>query len=104
MWDDAAKANQKLIAGGVAASLVGDSKSGKLISGLTSNAVASVKAANGGEVSLSDVVKAIKGLEKSNSEMRCVVTSILNVDSVVLARQTIKGVAAIEKTTGKKVF
>lgn len=104
VWDDAKKANEKLIAGGVAASLVGDSKSGKLISGLTSNAAASVKAASGAEASLSDVVKAIKGLEQSNAEMRCVVTAILNVDSVALARQTIKGVAAIEKTTGKKVF
>ncbi len=104
VWDDAKKANEKLIAGGVAASLVGDSKSGKLISGLTSNAAASVKGASGAEASLSDVVKAIKGLEQSNAEMRCVVTAILNVDSVALARQTIKGVAAIEKTTGKKVF
>ncbi len=104
MWDDAAKANQKLIAGGVAASLVGDSKSGKLISGLSSNTAAAVQASSGGEASLSDVVKAIKGLEQSNSEMQCIVTSILNVDSVALARQTIKGVATIEKTTGKKVF
>ncbi len=104
VWDDAKKANEKLIAGGVAASLVGDSKSGKLISGLTSNAAASVKAASCAEASLSDVVKAIKGLEQSNAEMRCVVTAILNVDSVALARQTIKGVAAIEKTTGKKVL
>lgn len=105
MWDDAAKANQKLIAGGVAASLVGDSKSGKLISGLTSNAAAAVQSSSGStDASLSDVVKAIKGLEQSNSEMQCIVTSILNVDSVALARQVAKGVAAIEKTTGKKVF
>ena len=104
MWDDAKKANEKLIAGGVAASLVGDSKSGKLIYGLTSNTAASVKSASGTETTLSDVVKAIKGLEQSNSEIQCIVTSILNVDNVVLARQVIKGVATIEKTTGKKVF
>lgn len=104
VWDDAKKANEKLIAGGVAASLVGDSKSGKLISGLTSNTAASVKSASGAETTLSDVVKAIKGLEQSNSEIQCIVTSILNVDNVVLARQVIKGVATIEKTTGKKVF
>lgn len=104
MWDDAAKANQKLIAGGVAASLVGDSKSGKLISGLTSNAAAAVKSTGSTDASLNDVVKAIKGLEQSNSEIQCIVTSILNVDSVALARQTIKGVATIEKTTGRKVF
>lgn len=104
MWDDAAKANQKLIAGGVAASLVGDSKSGKLISGLTSNAAAAVKSTGSTDASLNDVVKAIKGLEQSNSEIQCVVTAILNCDSIALARQTIKGVAAIEKTTGKKVF
>ena len=105
MWDDAAKANQKLIAGGVAASLVGDSKSGKLISGLTSNAAAAVQSSSSStDASLNDVVKAIKGLEQSNSEMQCIVTSILNVDSVALARQVAKGVAAIEKTTGKKVF
>lgn len=104
VWDDAKKANEKLIAGGVAASLVGDSKSGKLISGLTSNTAATVKSASGTETTLSDVVKAIKGLEQSNSEIQCIVTSILNVDNVVLARQVIKGVATIEKTTGKKVF
>ena len=104
VWDDAKKANEKLIAGGVAASLVGDSKSGKLIYGLTSNTAASVKSASGTETTLSDVVKAIKGLEQSNSEIQCIVTSILNVDNVVLARQVIKGVATIEKTTGKKVF
>lgn len=105
MWDDAAKANQKLIAGGVAASLVGDSKSGKLISGLTSNAAAAVQSSSSStDASLNDVVKAIKGLEQSNSEMQCIVTSILNVDSVALARQVAKGVATIEKTTGKKVF
>lgn len=104
MWDEAAKANQKLIAGGVAASLVGDSKSGKLISGLTSNAAAAVKSTGSTDASLNDVVKAIKGLEQSNSEIQCIVTSILNVDSVALARQTIKGVATIEKTTGRKVF
>lgn len=105
MWDDAAKANQKLIAGGVAASLVGDSKSGKLISGLTSNAAAAVQSSSSStDASLNDVVKAIKGLEQSNSEIQCVVTSILNCDSVPLARAMIKGVATIEKTTGKKVF
>lgn len=105
MWDDAAKANQKLIAGGVAASLVGDSKSGKLISGLTSNAAAAVQSSSSStDASLNDVVKAIKGLEQSNSEMQCIVTSILNVDSIALARQVAKGVATIEKTTGKKVF
>ncbi|MCM1055533.1 MAG: phage tail tape measure protein [Bacteroides sp.] len=104
MWDDAEKANQKLIAGGVAASLVGNSKSGKLISGLTSNTAAAVRTSDSAEASLSDVVKAIKGLEQSSSEMKCVVTAILNCDSVALARQTIKGVAAIEKTTGRKVF
>ena len=104
MWDDAEKANQKLIAGGVAASLVGNSKSGKLISGLTSNTAASIQSTEKTDASLNDVVKAIKGLEQSNSEIQCVVTAILNCDSVALARQTIKGVAAIEKTTGKKVF
>lgn len=104
VWDDAEKSNQKLIAGGVAASLVGNSKSGKLISGLTSNTAATVQAASGAEASLSDVVKAIKGLEQSNSEIQCVVTSILNVDSVALARQVAKGAATIEKTTGKKVW
>lgn len=104
MWDDAEKSNQKLIAGGVAASLVGNSKSGKLISGLTSNAAAAVQGSNGTDASLNDVVKAIKGLEQSNSEIQCVVTSILNVDSVALARQVAKGAATIEKTTGKKVW
>lgn len=62
VWDDAAKANEKLIAGGVAASLVGNSKSGKLISGLTSNTAAEVRAASTTEATLNDVVKAIKGL------------------------------------------
>lgn len=104
MWDDAEKANKKLIAGGVAASLVGNSKSGKLISGLTSNTAAAVQSTEKTDATLNDVVKAIKGLEQSNSEMQCVVTAILNCDNVTLARQTIKGVAAIEKTTGKKVF
>lgn len=104
MWDDAEKSNQKLIAGGVAASLVGNSKSGKLISGLTSNTAAAVQGSNGTDASLNDVVKAIKGLEQSNSEIQCVVTSILNVDSVALARQVAKGAATIEKTTGKKVW
>lgn len=104
MWDDAEKANKKLIAGGVAASLVGNSKSGKLISGLTSNTAAAVQSTEKTDATLNDVVKAIKGLEQSNSEMQCVVTAILNCDNVALARQTIKGVAAIEKTTGKKVF
>lgn len=104
MWDDAEKSNQKLIAGGVAASLVGNSKSGKLISSLTSNTAAAVQGSNGTDASLNDVVKAIKGLEQSNSEIQCVVTSILNVDSVALARQVAKGAATIEKTTGKKVW
>lgn len=104
MWDDAEKANQKLIAGGVAASLVGNSKSGKLISGLTSNTAASIQSTEKTDATLNDVVKAIKGLEQSNSEIQCVVTSILNCDSVPLARAMIKGVAQIEKTTGRKVF
>lgn len=104
MWDDAEKANQKLIAGGIAASLVGNSKSGKLISGLTSNTAASIQSTEKTDATLNDVVKAIKGLEQSNSEIQCVVTSILNCDSVPLARAMIKGVAQIEKTTGRKVF
>lgn len=104
MWDDAEKANQKLIAGGVAANLVGNSKSGKLISGLASNTAAAIQSTEKTDANLNDVIKAIKGLEQSNSEMKCVVTAILNCDNVTLARQTIKGVAAIEKTTGKKVF
>lgn len=104
MWDDAEKANQKLIAGGVAASLVGNSKSGKLISGLASNTAAAVQPAEKTDANLNDVIKAIKCLEQSNSEMKCVVTAILNCDSVTLARQMAKGVAAIEKTTGKKLF
>lgn len=101
MWDDAAKANQKLIASGVAANLVGNSKSGKLISGLTSNMAASIQPTEKAEATLSDVVKAIKGLEKSNEDMQCVVTAILKCDNVTLARQTIKGIKAIEKATGK---
>ena len=102
VWDDAAKANEKLIAGGVAASLVGNSTSGKLISGLDSNSSAALQAnAEVTDATLNDVVKAIKGLEDAAADMQVMVTTILQCDNVTLARQTIKGIKAIEKSTGK---
>ena len=102
VWDEAAKANEKLIAGGVAASLVGNSTSGKLITGLDSNQSANLNSsATTANATLNDVVKAIKGLEETTSDMQITVTALLQCDSVTLARQTIKGIKAIEKSTGQ---
>ena len=102
VWDEAAKANEKLIAGGVAASLVGNSTSGKLITGLDSNQSANLSSGtSAADATLNDVVKAIKGLEETTSDMQVTVTALLKCDSVTLARQTIKGIKAIEKSTGQ---
>lgn len=100
VWDDVETANAKLKAG-IGASLAGNSKSGKLITGMNTAAQAAITSTDATEATLNDVVKAIGELKDSQQDLTCTVTAILKCDSVTLAKQTVKGIKAIEKSTGK---
>lgn len=102
MWDDAATANAKLEAGGIASSLVGNSKSGKLIDGLSSTATAGATTPQElSDATLNDVVKAINTMKTAQEKMQYTLDVTLKTDNYTLARATVKGINAITKSTGK---
>lgn len=102
VWDSAEAANAKLKAGGVAASLVGNSKSGKLIEGLSSTSAAKTATAQDlADATLNDVVSAIKDLKITQEKMQYTLDVTLKTDNYTLAKATVKGINAITKATGK---
>jgi phage-related minor tail protein len=100
VWDDADTANQKLAAG-IGASRVGNSKSGKLISGLSAATAVSSGKAEKADATLNDVVAEIKKLKTAQEKMQYTLDVTLKTNEYTLAKATVKGIKAIKKQTGK---
>lgn len=106
IWDSETETNKKLRK---SSGLSHISKSGQLVSingGAESNVSTKSSKAVGGsasayETTLSDVVKAVNGLKKSQDEIKITVTSILQCDKRTLAKVTAEGINEITKATGK---
>lgn len=100
VWDDADTANQKLAAG-IGASRVGNSKSGKLISGLSAATAVSSSEAEKADATLNDVVAEIKKLKTAQEKMQYTLDVTLKTNDYTLAKATVRGIKAIKKQTGK---
>lgn len=106
VWDNADTANQKLIASGIAESLVGNSASSKIISGLAQGVenTALLSPEDIADATLNDVVTAIKELETAQKETQYILDVVLKTDSYTLAKATVQGINQIKKQTGKLPF
>ena len=99
VWDDVDTANAKLAAG-IGASKVGNSKSGKLISGLSSASKVSASAEKA-DATLNDVVSELKKLKTAQEKMQYTLDVTLKTNEYTLAKATVKGIKKIQKQTGK---
>lgn len=100
VWDDVATSNKKLAAG-IGASRIGNSKSGKIISGLSAATSVSSGEAEKADVTLNDVVAEIKKLKTAQEKMQYTLDVTLKTNEYTLAKATVKGIKAIKKQTGK---
>ena len=100
VWDDADTSNQKLAAG-IGASRVGNSKSGKIISGLSAATSVSSGEAEKADATLNDVVAEIKKLKTAQEKMQYTLDVTLKTNEYTLAKATVKGIKVIKKQTGK---
>lgn len=99
VWDDVSTANAKLAAG-IGASKVGNSKSGKIISGLSSASKVS-SSAEKADATLNDVVSELKNLKTAQEKMQYTLDVTLKTNDYTLAKATVKGIKKIQKQTGK---
>lgn len=99
VWDDVNTANSKLAAG-IGASKVGNSKSGKLISGLSAASKVSASAEKA-DATLNDVVSELKKLKTAQEKMQYTLDVTLKTNEYTLAKATVKGIKKIQKQTGK---
>ena len=100
VWDDVATSNKKLAAG-IGASRIGNSKSGKIISGLAAATSVSSGEAEKADATLNDVVAEIKKLKTAQEKMQYTLDVTLKTNEYTLAKATVKGIKAIKKQTGK---
>ncbi|MFR5513198.1 MAG: hypothetical protein ACLTIL_00115, partial [[Eubacterium] siraeum] len=99
VWDNVDTANAKLAAG-IGASKVGNSKSGKIISGLSSASKVSASAEKS-DATLNDVVSELKKLKTAQEKMQYTLDVTLKTNDYTLAKATVKGIKKIQKQTGK---
>ena len=99
VWDNVDTTNAKLAAG-IGASKVGNSKSGKLISGLSSASRVSASAEKA-DATLNDVVSELKKLKTAQEKMQYTLDVTLKTNDYTLAKATVKGIKKIQKQTGK---
>lgn len=99
VWDDVSTSNAKLAAG-IGASKVGNSKSGKIISGLSSASKVSASAEKA-DATLNDVVSELKKLKTAQEKMQYTLDVTLKTNEYTLAKATVKGIKKIQKQTGK---
>lgn len=99
VWDNVDTANAKLAAG-IGASKVGNSKSGKLISGLSTASKVSASAEKA-DATLNDVVSELKKLKTAQEKMQYILDVTLKTNDYTLAKATVKGIKKIQKQTGK---
>ena len=99
VWDNVDTANAKLAAG-IGASKVGNSKSGKLISGLSAASKVSASAEKA-DATLNDVVSELKKLKTAQEKMQYILDVTLKTNDYTLAKATVKGIKKIQKQTGK---
>lgn len=99
VWDDVSTSNAKLAAG-IGASKVGNSKSGKIISGLSSASKVSASAEKA-DATLNDVVTELKKLKTAQEKMQYTLDVTLKTNDYTLAKATVKGIKKIQKQTGK---
>lgn len=99
VWDDVSTSNAKLAAG-IGASKVGNSKSGKLISGLSAASKVSASAEKA-DATLNDVVSELKKLKTAQEKMQYTLDVTLKTNEYTLAKATVKGIKKIQKQTGK---
>lgn len=99
VWDDVSTSNAKLAAG-IGASKVGNSKSGKIISGLSSASKVSASAEKA-DATLNDVVSELKKLKTAQEKMQYILDVTLKTNEYTLAKATVKGIKKIQKQTGK---
>ena len=99
VWDDVSTSNAKLAAG-IGASKVGNSKSGKIISGLSSATKVSASAEKA-DATLNDVVSELKKLKTAQEKMQYTLDVTLKTSDYTLAKATVKGIKKIQKQTGK---
>lgn len=99
VWDDVSTSNAKLAAG-IGASKVGNSKSSKLISGLSAASKVSASAEKA-DATLNDVVSELKKLKTAQEKMQYTLDVTLKTNEYTLAKATIKGIKKIQKQTGK---
>lgn len=100
VWDDVATSNKKLAAG-IGASRIGNSKSGKIISGLSAATSVSSGEAEKADATLNDVVAEIKKLKTAQEKMQYTLDVTLKTNDYTLAKATVRGIKAIKKQTGK---
>lgn len=99
VWDDVSTSNAKLAAG-IGASKVGNSKSGKIISGLSSASKVSASAEKA-DATLNDVVSELKKLKTAQEKMQYTLDVTLKTNDYTLAKATVRGIKKIQKQTGK---
>ena len=99
VWDDVSTSNAKLAAG-IGASKVGNSKSSKLISGLSAASKVSASAEKA-DATLNDVVSELKKLKTAQEKMQYILDVTLKTNEYTLAKATVKGIKKIQKQTGK---
>lgn len=99
VWDDVSTSNAKLAAG-IGASKVGNSKSSKLISGLSAASKVSASAEKA-DATLNDVVSELKKLKTAQEKMQYTLDVTLKTNEYTLAKATVKGIKKIQKQTGK---
>lgn len=99
VWDNVDTANAKLAAG-IGASKVGNSKSGKLISGLSAASKMSASAEKA-DATLNDVVSELKKLKTAQEKIQYTLDVTLKTNEYTLAKATVKGIKKIQKQTGK---
>lgn len=100
VWDDVNEANRKL-ARGIGAAKVGNSKTGKIISGISSADAVITSSAEKADATLNDVVSEIKSLKSAQEKMQYTLDVTLKTNEYTLAKATVKGIKQITKQEGK---
>ena len=100
VWDDAKTSNKKL-ADSIGYSNVGNSKTGKIISDVSSVATIANVSSEKPDATLNDVVEEIKNLKIAQEKMQYTLDVTLKTSEYTLAKATVKGIKLIKKQTGK---
>ena len=105
VWDDEEKANEKLIKS-LGAEIVGNSMTGKLISGLESAAKVDTNntptdTASSESTTLSDVISAIKSLEKSDENRKISLDIDLYARDLMIGKIAVADINDMTRMNGK---